>query len=162
MSSPAPTTPTVAAAPTNPTAPTGPRLQLALDVDDLEASVAFYTALLGTPPAKRREGYANFAVAEPPLKLVLIERPGRGGQINHLGIEVPDTAAVDAARERLAEAGLVSLDERGTVCCWARQDKVWVEGAPNGEQWEVYTVLEDAAVERDDSACCSDSDAACC
>lgn len=103
-----------------------------------------------------RDGYANFAVADPPLKLVLLERPGRGGGINHLGIEVPDTAAVDAARERLTRAGLVPTDERGTVCCWARQDKVWVEGAPNGEAWEVYTVLEDSDAERDEGsdACC--------
>lgn len=136
--------------------PTGSRLQLALDVDDLDASIAFYTGLLGTAPAKVREGYANFAVADPPLKLVLIERPGHGGGINHLGVEVPDTAAVDAAKERLVGAGLVPTDERGTVCCWARQDKVWVEGAPDGEQWEVYAVLEDSAVERDENtpACC--------
>ncbi len=135
--------------------PTGSRLQLALDVDDLGASIDFYSSLLGTPPAKVREGYANFAVVDPPLKLVLIERPGRGGGINHLGIEVPDTAAVDAAKERLAGAGLVPTDERDTVCCWARQDKVWVEGAPDGERWEVYTVLEDSQLERTPGpACC--------
>ena len=132
------------------------RLQLALDVDDLDVSVAFYTALLGTPPAKIRAGYANFAVADPPLKLVLIENPGRGGGLNHLGVEVADTAAVDAERERLTTAGLASREVRDTTCCYARQDKFWVEGTPHGESWEVYTVLEDAEVMTDPTtaACC--------
>lgn len=132
------------------------RLQLALNVDDLEQSIAFYSNLLGAEPAKRRPGYANFAVTEPPLKLVLIENPGQGGSLNHLGIEVPDTAAVDAEQRRLAAAGLASVDERDATCCYARQDKFWVEGTPHGEQWEVYTVLEDAeqmAPDRD--TCCA-------
>jgi catechol 2,3-dioxygenase-like lactoylglutathione lyase family enzyme len=119
------------------------RLQLALNVDDLEESIAFYSRLFAATPAKVKPGYANFAVAEPPLKLVLIENPGHGGSINHLGVEVPDTDTVDAAQRRLAEHGLASIDERGTTCCFAKQDKFWVQGAPNGEQWEVYTVLED-------------------
>jgi catechol 2,3-dioxygenase-like lactoylglutathione lyase family enzyme len=119
------------------------RLQLALNVDDLEESIAFYSRLFAATPAKVKPGYANFAVAEPPLKLVLIENPGQGGSINHLGVEVPDTDTVDAAQRRLAEHGLASIDERGTTCCFAKQDKFWVQGAPNGEQWEVYTVLED-------------------
>ncbi len=133
------------------------RLQLALDVDDLDTSIAFYSALFGTEPAKRRPGYANFAIAEPPLKLVLIENPGRGGGLNHLGVEVADTAAVDAQRERLAAAGLTARDGRDTTCCYARQDKFWVEGTPHGETWEVYTVLEDADVMTDpaaETACC--------
>src|SRR3954452_21769928 len=108
------------------------RLQLALDVDDLDASIAFYRALFGTEPAKVRPDYANFAVAEPPLKLVLIENPGHGGSINHLGVEVSGTDAVDAEQARLAEAGFASIDERGTTCCYAKQDKFWVEGTPNG------------------------------
>jgi catechol 2,3-dioxygenase-like lactoylglutathione lyase family enzyme len=120
------------------------RLQLALNVDDLEESIAFYSRLFAATPAKVKPGYANFAVAEPPLKLVLIENPGQGGSINHLGVEVPDTDTVDAAQRRLAEHGLASIDERGTTCCFAKQDKFWVQGAPNGEQWEVYTVLEDS------------------
>ena len=120
------------------------RLQLALNVDDLDASVAFYTKLFGTAPAKTKPGYANFAVAEPPLKLILIENSGQGGSINHLGVEVRDVDTVDAEQTRLAEQGLASIDERGTTCCYAKQDKFWVGGAPNGERWEIYTVLEDS------------------
>jgi catechol 2,3-dioxygenase-like lactoylglutathione lyase family enzyme len=121
------------------------RLQLALNVDDLVTSIAFYTRLFDTAPAKVRPGYANFAVLEPPLKLVLIENPGRGGSVNHLGVEVADTDTVEREQTRLAAAGLAATEERDTTCCYARQDKFWVEGAPNGEQWEVYTVLEDTA-----------------
>ena len=120
------------------------RLQLALNVDDLQASIAFYSALFHTEPAKVRPGYANFAVAEPPLKLVLVENPGQGGSVNHLGVEVADTGIVDAEQRRLAGAGLASVDERDNVCCYAKQDKFWVEGTPDGEHWEIYTVLEDA------------------
>jgi len=135
------------------------RLQLALNVDDLDTSVAFYSKLFGTPPAKVRDGYANFAVTEPPLKLVLIENPGQGGSVNHLGVEVTDVDTVDAEQTRLAEAGLASIDERDTVCCYAKQDKFWVQGAPNGEQWEIYTVLADSptfwAEEESGSTCCT-------
>src|SRR5688500_14527915 len=95
------------------------RVQLALDVDDLDTAVAFYTRLLGVEPAKLRPGYANFAVAEPPLKLVLLENPGRGGSLNHLGIEVDSTDVVQAETARLAEAGLVTLEENDTTCCYA-------------------------------------------
>ena len=122
------------------------RIQLALNVDDLEASIAFYRTLFATEPAKVRAGYANFAVAEPPLKLVLIENPGQGGSLNHLGVEVEDVDAVDRIQHRLAEDGLASVDERDTVCCYAKQDKFWVSGTPNGEAWEVYTVLADSTV----------------
>jgi catechol 2,3-dioxygenase-like lactoylglutathione lyase family enzyme len=121
------------------------RVQLALNVDNLAESIAFYTRLFGTGPAKQRPGYANFAVTEPPLKLVLLENPGQGGSLNHLGVEVADTGAVDAEQARLAAAGLASVDERDTTCCYALQDKFWVKGAPSGEQWEIYTVLEDSA-----------------
>ena len=134
-----------------------PRLQLALNVDDLEESVAFYSHLFGAEPAKRRPGYANFALSEPPLKLVLIENPGQGGSINHLGVEHADVAGVDDEQRRLTAAGLASIDERGTVCCYAKQDKFWVHGAPDGEQWEVYTVLADSetfAGEDPESVCC--------
>jgi catechol 2,3-dioxygenase-like lactoylglutathione lyase family enzyme len=120
------------------------RLQLALNVDDLDDSVAFYSALFATEPAKVRPGYANFTVDEPPLKLVLIENPGHGGSVNHLGVEVTDTDTVDAEQGRLAAAGFASIDERDTVCCYAKQDKFWIEGAPDGERWEVYTVLADS------------------
>jgi catechol 2,3-dioxygenase-like lactoylglutathione lyase family enzyme len=134
------------------------RIQLALDVDDLEAATAFYARLFGTEPAKRRPGYANFAIADPPLKLVLLENPGRGGRLNHLGIEVGSVAEVDAVQTRLTEAGLASTDERGTTCCYAQQDKFWVEGTPDGERWEVYTVLADsptsAEAAPDGPTCC--------
>src|SRR4051812_27848471 len=99
------------------------RVQLALNVDDVEAATAFYARLFGTEPAKRRPGYANFAIADPPLKLVLLENPGQGGSLNHLGIEVEGVDEVDATQTRLAEHGLSSIDERGTTCCYARQDK---------------------------------------
>ena len=120
------------------------RIQLALNVDRLDESIAFYSTLFGTEPAKVRPGYANFAVAEPPLKLVLIENPGQGGTLNHLGVEVADTDAVDTEQTRLHAAGFASVDERGTTCCYAKQDKFWVENAPNGERWEIYTVLADS------------------
>ena len=119
------------------------RVQLALNVNDIDEAVAFYSRLFGAEPAKRRPGYANFAIAEPPLKLVLLENPGQGGSLNHLGIEVSDTAAVDAVLARLAGTGLAAVDERDTTCCYARQDKFWVQGAPDGASWEVYTVLAD-------------------
>ena len=121
------------------------RVQLALNVDDIDEAVAFYAKLFGTEPAKRRDGYANFAVSNPPLKLILLENPGQGGSLNHLGVEVESTDVVDAEQTRLAEIGLASVDERGTTCCYAKQDKFWVEGAPDGERWEVYTVLADSA-----------------
>ena len=124
------------------------RVQLALNVTDLEASVAFYSAMFGVEPAKRRPGYANFAVAEPPLKLVLIETTddvrgtGTAGALNHLGVEVPSVEGVAAARERFAEAGLAAFDENDTTCCYALQDKVWVHD-PAGAPWEVYTVKDE-------------------
>ena len=120
------------------------RIQLALNVDDIDESVAFYSRLFGAEPAKRRPGYANFAIAEPPLKLVLLENRGEGGSLNHLGIEVADTDVVDAEQTRLAAAGLASVQERDTTCCYAKQDKFWVQGTPHGERWEIYTVKEDS------------------
>ncbi len=120
------------------------RVQLALNVNDIDEAVTFYTKLFGAEPAKRRPGYANFAISEPPLKLVLLEDPGQGGSLNHLGVEVPDIDTVDAEQARLAAAGLVSVDERDTTCCYARQDKFWVQGTPDGESWEIYTVLADS------------------
>ncbi|MFC0504291.1 ArsI/CadI family heavy metal resistance metalloenzyme [Micromonospora costi] len=120
------------------------RVQLALRVSDLEGSVAFYAKLFGVEPAKRRPGYANFAVENPPLKLVLIEgEPDRPTVMDHLGVEVFDTDDVTAATRRLTDAGLVTLEENDTECCYALQDKVWVRG-PGDEPWEVYTVKADA------------------
>ncbi len=124
-------------------APAGGRVQLALNVDDLSASIAFYTSLLGVAPAKVREGYANFAVDSPPLKLVLLENPGQGGTLNHLGVEVPSSDAVHGEIARLTDEGLFTEEELGATCCFATQDKVWVSG-PGGERWEVYTVLADS------------------
>ena len=120
------------------------RIQLALNVDDVEAASAFYSKLFGVAPAKSRPGYVNFAIANPPLKLVLLENPGKGGTLNHLGVEVETVDEVEAEQTRLAEAGLASTDERDTTCCYARQDKFWVEGTPGGERWEIYTVLADS------------------
>lgn len=120
------------------------RVQLALRVSDLEGSVAFYSKLFGVEPAKRRPGYANFAVENPPLKLVLIE--GEAGQptvMDHLGVEVFSTDDVKAATKRLTESGLITLEENDTECCYALQDKVWVRG-PGNEPWEVYTVKADS------------------
>jgi catechol 2,3-dioxygenase-like lactoylglutathione lyase family enzyme len=132
------------------------RVQLALNVDDLDESVAFYSKLFGAEPARRMPGYANFAITEPPLKLVLLEHSGGPGSLNHLGIEVGDIDAVDAEQTRLADAGLASVDERGTTCCYAKQDKFWVAGTPNGESWEIYTVLEDSPTfyGEDGPGCC--------
>jgi catechol 2,3-dioxygenase-like lactoylglutathione lyase family enzyme len=154
------------------------RLQLALNVNDLAESISFYSKLFGTEPAKVRPGYANFAIADPPLKLILMENRGRGGSLNHLGVEVADADAVDAEQARLSEAGLAAVDERDTTCCYARQDKFWVQGAPNGERWEIYTVLEDSPTFRGQASsaetarCCGGTgqpgesadtqDAACC
>ena len=119
------------------------RTQLALNVDNLDEAVVFYSKLFDTPPAKVKPGYANFAVAEPPLKLVLIENPGHGGTLNHLGVEVEDSEAVHAEIARLTDEGLFTEEEIGTTCCFATQDKVWVTG-PAGEKWEIYTVLADS------------------
>ena len=119
------------------------RVQLALNVNDIDEAVSFYTALFGTEPAKRKPGYANFAIDQPPLKLVLLENAGQGGTLNHLGVEVDSADTVDAEQARLAQAGLAPVDERDTTCCYARQDKFWVTGAPGGERWEIYTVLAD-------------------
>jgi catechol 2,3-dioxygenase-like lactoylglutathione lyase family enzyme len=119
------------------------RVQLALNVDDLDEAIAFYSKLFNTQPHKVKAGYANFAVAEPPLKLVLLENPGQGGTINHLGVEVESSDTVHAEIARLTGEGLFTDEEIGTTCCFAKQDKVWVTG-PAGEKWEVYTVLADS------------------
>ena len=133
------------------------RLQLALNVNDIDQAVTFYSKLFGIGPAKVRPGYANFVIAEPPLKLVLLENPGQGGSLNHLGVEVPDTDTVEAEQVRLAQAGLAPNVAGETTCCYAKQDKFWVQGAPDGESWEVYTVLADSPTfygDSDGPACC--------
>ena len=119
------------------------RVQLALNVDNLDDAITFYSKLFGAEPAKVKPGYANFAVADPPLKLVLLENPGQGGTLNHLGVEVESSAQVHSEIARLTDEGLFTEEEIGTTCCFALQDKVWV-GAPDGERWEVYTKLADS------------------
>jgi catechol 2,3-dioxygenase-like lactoylglutathione lyase family enzyme len=133
------------------------RVQLALRVADLEASVAFYSKLFGAEPAKRRPGYANFAIAEPPLKLVLLEgTPGEPTRMDHLGVEVETSGEVTAAAGRLAAQGLETATEEDTACCYAVQDKVWVTG-PGAEPWEVYVVKADSdtLAKEAASACCA-------
>lgn len=119
------------------------RIQLALNVDDIDKAITFYSALFGTTPAKVKPGYANFAIDEPPLKLVLLENPGQGGTLNHLGVEVATSEQVHGEIARLTEHGLFTEEEIGTTCCFALQDKVWVTG-PGGERWEVYAKLADS------------------
>lgn len=137
------------------------RVQLALRVPDLAASVAFYTKLFGTEPAKLRDGYANFAIVEPPLKLVLIEgAENEKTGLDHLGVEVDSTEAVHAATARLGEEGLPTTEENDTTCCYAVQDKVWVHG-PGQEPWEVYVVKADAdaLTKQQGSTCCTSATA---
>ncbi|MGA1541191.1 MAG: ArsI/CadI family heavy metal resistance metalloenzyme [Ilumatobacteraceae bacterium] len=123
------------------------RVQLALNVSNLDEAIDFYSKLFGCEPAKVRDGYANFAVSEPPLKLVLIEKPDEAGTLNHLGVEVESTDLVQSAINRLQGQGMDTLVEENTTCCFAVQDKVWIDG-PDSEKWEIYTVLSDAPVWR--------------
>jgi lactoylglutathione lyase len=136
------------------------RVQLALNVPDIDQAVDFYTKMFATEPAKRRPGYANFAIVDPPLKLVLFEKAGADARLNHLGVEVMSTDEVSAHQARLTGEGLAPVDESGT-CCFAKQDKVWVDG-PDGA-WEIYTVLEDTETFGQSSAHVDDGgDSACC
>lgn len=129
------------------------RIQLALNVNDLNTAIAFYSRLFDTAPAKVKPGYANFAVADPPLKLVLLENPGHGGTLNHLGVEVPSSEIVHEEITRLSDAGLVTEAEIGTTCCYATQDKVWVSG-PDQERWEVCTKIADTESAAAPAGCC--------
>jgi catechol 2,3-dioxygenase-like lactoylglutathione lyase family enzyme len=138
------------------------RVQLALNVSDLDAAIGFYSKLFATEPAKRRPGYANFAISEPPLKLVLIEGDGEAGTLNHLGVEVASADEVASAQRRLSGEGLATAVEDGVACCFAVQDKVWVDG-PDGEPWEVYTVLADVEMPAGELRTVTpESDAMCC
>ena len=132
------------------------RVQLALNVPDIDQAVAFYSKLFATEPYKRKPGYANFAIADPPLKLVLFEKAGADSRLNHLGVEVESSDEVWAHQSRLTEQGVDSLEESGT-CCFAKQDKVWVDG-PDGA-WEIYAVLEDSDTFGTSSAHADDFDA---
>ena len=149
------------------------RVQLALNVPDIDEAVVFYSKLFATEPNKRKPGYANFAIADPPLKLVLFEQAGADARLNHLGVEVASSDDVWTHQQRLAGEDIDAVDESGT-CCFAKQDKVWVDG-PDGA-WEIYAVLEDSDsfgtssthVEREpeaDAMCCAsvpESQARCC
>jgi len=147
------------------------RLQLALNVPDIDAAVSYYSKLFATEPNKRKPGYANFAIAEPPLKLVLFENPDADNRLNHLGIEVMSADEVTAHQARLTAGGVETVEENGT-CCFAKQEKVWVD-APDGA-WEIYAVLEDAdefgessshVDDEGDSLCCAsvpEAQARCC
>ncbi len=147
------------------------RVHLSLNVSDLDCSVAFYEAFLGTPPHKRRPDYANFDLADPPLKLALNQVPERaaGNALDHLELQCTTGEQVQAARERLEASGLVSFDEGDTVCCYARQDKVWVQD-PDSNREEVYVLLDDLLSEREkagrafaiigEQACCGAEDCA--
>ncbi len=135
------------------------RMQLALNVDDLDEAITFYSKLFNTEPTKVKPGYANFAITEPSLKLVLIENPGYGGTLNHLGVEVATSDTVHTEIARLKDEGLFTEEEINTTCCFAAQDKVWVTG-PGGERWEVCTVLADSdtfgpSTDEPDRACCT-------
>lgn len=121
-----------------------PRIQLALNVSNIDAAVDFYSKLFGTEPAKRRPGYANFAIAEPPLKLVLMENPEAAGSLNHLGVEVDSSEQVFQASDRLQKIDLSVRTEAQTTCCYALQDKIWLKD-PDGADWEIYKVLADSA-----------------
>lgn len=146
------------------------RVQLAINVSNIDDAVVFYSKLFATEPTKRRPGYANFAIVDPPLKLVLIEDASNRGHgtltaLNHLGVEVSTPEEVASATQRLAATGLATTTEEATTCCYAVQDKVWVSD-PDGAPWEVYTVLSDAPGETlrpvtsgDEAACCAPSDA---
>jgi catechol 2,3-dioxygenase-like lactoylglutathione lyase family enzyme len=135
------------------------RIQLALNVDNLDEAITFYSKLFETEPAKVKPGYANFAISQPPLKLVLVENPGQGGTLNHLGVEVGSSDTVHKQIARLSDEGVFTEEELNTICCYAAQDKVWVTG-PNGERWEVYAVLADSdtfgsATDQTDPTCCT-------
>jgi len=136
------------------------RVQLALNVSDLDSAVEFYSKLFNTRPAKLRPGYANFAVADPPLKLVLIEGE-TGGSLNHLGVEVETTDLVQSAQRRLVAEGLATATEDGVACCYAVQDKVWVDD-PDGAPGEIYTVLADVEMPAGQLRVTNPQDATCC
>lgn len=141
------------------------RLQLALNVDDLDASVEFYEKMFDTPVNKRKPGYANFAIENPPLKLVLFEATGQGGTLNHLGVEVEEAAQVEAAERRLTHAGLETTGVDDTLCCYAEKTETWVDAPDTRWEWYVKTgdsdTLENIVVTANGTACCPDSNMSC-
>jgi catechol 2,3-dioxygenase-like lactoylglutathione lyase family enzyme len=138
------------------------RVQLALNVANINQAIEFYSKLFATAPAKVRPGYANFAIADPPLKLVLIENEDAvAGSLNHLGVEVENADKVAAAHARLSAEELPTAVEEHVSCCYAVQDKVWVDG-PGGEPWEIYTVLADIEMPAGQLRVADPTKAACC
>lgn len=137
------------------------RVQLALNVSNIDEAVTFYSKLFQVEPAKRRPGYANFAIAQPPLKLVLIENPNQAGTLNHLGVEVETSGEVQLASDRLQQLEMETKVEQHTTCCYALQDKVWVHD-PDGASWEIYTVLADSVVRDQKEANASAQSSVCC
>ncbi|MGZ8733814.1 MAG: ArsI/CadI family heavy metal resistance metalloenzyme [Acidimicrobiia bacterium] len=119
------------------------RLQLALNVPDLDAAVDFYSRLFSAEPAKRKPGYANFAIADPPLKLVLFEAAGADERLNHLGVETETAAEVTAAEGRLSASGLETTGVDDTQCCYAEKTETWITG-PDGSRWEWYVKTGDS------------------
>ena len=119
------------------------RLQLALNVSDLDDSIEFYTKMFDTSPAKIRDGYANFEIANPPLKLVLFEGEGDGGTINHLGVETETAGEVTAAESRITDSGIETTGVADTLCCYAEKTETWVEG-PDNSRWEWYVKNADS------------------
>jgi len=140
------------------------KTHLSLNVADVDRSATWYEAFFGVPTHKRRPGYANFDLEDPGLKLALQQGDApRGGSLNHLGLLVPSTQQVEAAKERLESAGLVTFSEENVTCCYARQDKIWVRD-PDGNAWEVYALLDDLLEEEDhdhEADCCASKDACC-
>ncbi|MEQ8717943.1 MAG: ArsI/CadI family heavy metal resistance metalloenzyme [Acidimicrobiales bacterium] len=130
------------------------RLQLALDVSDLDEAVDFYSKMFATPVSKRKPGYANFEIENPPLKLVLFENPANAGGINHLGVEATTADEVTAADGRLTDSGLTTTGVDDTVCCYAEKTETWLDG-PDGARWEWYVKNADAEVVSPDAACCT-------
>jgi catechol 2,3-dioxygenase-like lactoylglutathione lyase family enzyme len=144
------------------------RLQLALNVDDLDEAIGFYSKMFDSAPDKIRPGYANFAIADPPLKLVLFAGAGAPGSINHLGVEVDEAAAVTAAAARLASAGLEATEVQDTTCCFAEKTESWLEG-PDATRWEWYVKNADSEAAEaevlladDVSSCCAPAEVNCC
>lgn len=133
------------------------RLQLALNVTDIDQAVDYYSRLFDTPPHKRRPGYANFAITEPPLKLVLFENPETTDRLNHLGVEVLDRNQMKPTKNRLAKTGILDRVEDGTTCCHATQDKLWSDD-PGGLSWEWYHITDDTGDDRSETmgkSCCA-------
>ena len=118
------------------------RVQLALNVKDLDKSIDFYSKMFNAKPAKTEDGYANFAIESPPLKLVLFENPDADENLNHLGVEVSSSEEVSEQSNRVSSLGLNTEVQQDTDCCYALQDKVWISGGED-PAWEFYTVKQD-------------------